>query len=262
MHTAALEAMGLAPEWTYEAIDVPSADFERLVLSLADQDFAGVNVTVPHKVAALDLADDASDGAREIGAANTLSFREGLVSATNTDATGVIEALPRRARGMRALVVGAGGSARAAVWALRGEEAEVFVWNRTAEKAESIASDLGVAVHAWPSEPSPFDLIVNATTVGMSDANPTSAEGSTAYGQGPPDLKTELPFADALRAATVVIDLVYGTNETSLARAAKLAGATYIDGFEVLVRQGAASLEGWVGTRPPLDVMRHAARKP
>ncbi len=78
MHTAALEEMGLSGGWTYESIDVAPADFESRVRSLPGQDFAGVNVTLPHKVAALSLADDASDAAREIGAANTLTFADGV----------------------------------------------------------------------------------------------------------------------------------------------------------------------------------------
>ena len=103
--------------------------------------YVGANVTVPHKQAALAIADDASEVAREIGAANTLSFRDGRIHADNTDAAGLIASLPEPPSGRRALVLGAGGSARAVVWALRDAGAEVEIWNRTAVRAESSRSD-------------------------------------------------------------------------------------------------------------------------
>ena len=131
MQNAALAELGLAPAWTYEAIEVAPAEFAALVGSLPARGFAGVNVTVPHKLAALALADTASAAASEIGAANTLSFRDGAVHADNTDAAGLIGALPEPPSGRRALVLGAGGSARAVVWALREAGADVSVWNRT-----------------------------------------------------------------------------------------------------------------------------------
>ena len=135
MQNAALAELGLAGEWSYEAIEVAPEGFEALVRSLAAEDFAGVNVTVPHKLAALAIADRASQAAGEIGAANTLSFNDGGIEAENTDATGLIAALPEPPAGRRALVLGAGGSARAAVWALRNAGAEVSLWNRTPAKA-------------------------------------------------------------------------------------------------------------------------------
>jgi hypothetical protein len=110
MQNAALAELGLAPEWSYEAIEVAPAEFEGLVAELArGGDFAGVNVTLPHKLAALALADDASPAARAIGAANTLSFQSGGIAAENTDAWGFLEALPAPPAGKRALVLGPGG---------------------------------------------------------------------------------------------------------------------------------------------------------
>ena len=141
MQNAALAELGLARKWSYEAIEVVPDHFAALVASLPDDDFAGVNVTVPHKLAALELADEASAAAREIGAANTLSFgRRGRVSADNTDAAGIIGGIGAPVEGMRTLVLGAGGSARAAIWALRNAGAQVSIWNRTRQKAESLAS--------------------------------------------------------------------------------------------------------------------------
>ena len=118
MQNAALEAVGLGGEWSYEAIEVSPDELGELVRSLPERGFAGANVTIPHKEAALELADEASPAAREIGAANTLSFDEGGVAADNTDAPGLLAALPRSPAGLSALVLGAGGSARAVAWAL------------------------------------------------------------------------------------------------------------------------------------------------
>jgi shikimate dehydrogenase len=128
MQTAALAALGLASDWTYEAIEVSADDFAGLVGRLPGEGFVGVNVTVPHKLAALELADHASDSARAIGAANTLTFTDGGVEAENTDARGLLDALDGPLRGRHALVLGAGGSARAAIWALREAGADVSVW--------------------------------------------------------------------------------------------------------------------------------------
>jgi shikimate dehydrogenase len=252
MQSAALAELGLAGEWTYEAIEVAPQRFAELVRSLPDQGFAGVNVTVPHKLAALAVADRASSAAREIGAANTLSFGGGAIAAENTDASGLIEALPGPARGLRALVLGAGGAGRACAWALREAGADVAIWNRAPERAADLARELGVE-HAREAES--FDLLVNATTVGLAQASAdTQAPNSS-------DLKPLPVSADALSERHVVVDLVYGPSPTPLAEAALSRGACLVDGIEILVRQGAASLRIWTGLEPPLETMRTAARE-
>ena len=169
MHSAALAEMGLG-QWSYEAIEVSPEGFEELVRSLPEQGFAGVNVTVPHKLSALAIADEATDAARGIGAANTLTFAGGRIQAENTDASAILAALPRPPEGMRALVMGAGGSARAAVWALQRAGADVNVWNRTPERAEALARELGVGLDTKAPQ-----ILVNATTVGLAGANRASA---------------------------------------------------------------------------------------
>jgi shikimate dehydrogenase len=257
MQNAALAELGLAGEWSYEAIEVAPEGFEALVRSLPEQGFAGVNVTVPHKLAALAVADSAAEAAREIGAANTLTFADGEIEAENTDAAGVIAALPESPEGKRALVLGAGGSARACVWALRDAGAEVSVWNRTAAKAESLATEFGIeqergAASGEPLSLDDYDLIGNCTTVGLSEA---SAAPASAAGLKPLPLR-----AASLRPAHVVVDLAYGPAPTPLVAAASDRGARVVDGLEVLVHQGAASLRIWTGLDPPLETMRAAAR--
>lgn len=249
MHSAALAELGLAEEWTYEAIEVAPDEFAERARSMAGDGFVGANVTVPHKLAALAIADEASRAARAIGAANTLSFRGDGIAAENTDATGFLDALQQRPGGKRALVMGAGGSARAVVWALVSHGAEVAIWNRTPERARVLAVEFGAEVTDAGSDDVDYEVVVNATTVGMGASS------------GEPAELQSLPLdADALGGNHVVVDLAYGANETELAHVARARGARVVDGLEVLVRQGAASLRIWTGLDPPVETMRRAAR--
>ncbi len=244
MHTAALTQLGLAERWSYEAIDLAPDELEPGVRALPERGFGGANVTVPHKGAALALADALSETAREIGAANTLSFEAGEIRADNTDAQGLLDALPGAPAGCRALVLGAGGAARAAVWALIREGAEVDVWNRTALRATHLCEELGGTPVAAP-EQGDYELIVNTSAAGL-------------HGEDPFE---QLPLGpDRFAAGQTVADLVYGERPSPLLVAAEAAGAAVIDGIEVLVRQGALSLQIWTGREPSLEVMRAAAR--
>src|ERR1700681_2582467 len=151
IHNAAFASLGMA-DWRYQRLPVPGERFAETPRALRPSGFAGATVTIPHKQAALALADEASATARAIGAANTLSLDgDGTISAENTDAPGLIAALGQSPRGMRVLILGAGGSARAAAWALReAGSQEVSVWNRTPERAVALARDLGVRAGAAP----------------------------------------------------------------------------------------------------------------
>jgi shikimate dehydrogenase len=244
MHSAALAELGLGEEWSYEAIEVAPDAFEPRVRAMPSDGFAGVNVTVPHKGAALSLADELSETAREIGAANTLIFAGGEVRAENTDAEGFLRSLPASPADKRALVLGAGGAARAVVWVLLREGAEVEVWNRTELRSQHLSEELGGATVEAPDQAA-YELIVNTTAVGLGGEDPFA----------------ELPLvADAFAATQTVVDMVYGGEPTALLRAAGAAGATTVDGIEILVQQGALSLETWTGRPAPLDTMRVAAR--
>jgi shikimate dehydrogenase len=245
MHNAAFDALGM--DWRYVALPVPAELFEETVRALPASGYAGANVTIPHKLLALDVADEASDAARGAGAANTLTFRDdGTIHADNTDTGGLLDALGEAPA--TALVLGAGGAARGAVWALREAGAGVAVWNRTAERATQLARDLGVTA-VGGVEPAAYDLVVNASSIGLdatlSDASALAALGLE--GQDPP---------------ATVCDLVYrgGGAPTPLESWARSGGARFVDGLEILVRQGARSFHIWTGIEPPLDVMRQAAR--
>jgi len=249
IHNAALAALGMAG-WRYQLLPVPPALFAETTRALGRSGFVGANVTIPHKQAALALATQASERAREIGAANTLAFAaDGEIVAENTDAPGLIAALGFSPRGMRALVLGAGGSARAAVWALREAGAgEVLVCNRTHSSAERLARELGVRA---VREPCPADLLVNCTRVGLEP----SASVEDALNQ------LRLGF-DQIGEYSYVIDMVYRQGSTPLLAAARAHGASTVDGLEILVAQGALSFELWTGRRAPVEVMRRAARAP
>jgi shikimate dehydrogenase len=242
MHNAALVAVGLEG-WRYQHLPLPPELFAEAVGALLAVGFAGINVTIPHKEAALALADDATATARAIGAANTLTFGpDGAVHADNTDAPGLIAALGDE-RPRTAVVLGAGGSARAVIYALAQIGASVKIWNRTAERARSLAGEFGAeAVQDLP----PADLLVNCTSVGLADPLRTFK-----------DLPVEV---DALGEYACVVDLVYRAGGTGLLREAKRTGSRAIDGIEILVRQGALSFERWTGRAAPLEIMRRAAR--
>jgi shikimate dehydrogenase len=243
MHAAAFAALGLSG-WRYQRLPVPPELFDETVRALPAAGFVGANVTIPHKEAALALADDADDVARAVGAANTLIFdRDGRIRAANTDAPGLIAALPLDPGGRTALVLGAGGSARAAAWAHKSAGvARVRVWNRTPQRARALAAELGVEA---VDRAQPSDFLVNCTAAGLSDPAATFKE---------------LPLrADDLSGFLCVADLVYGKEETALIAAARRQGCVVVDGLEVLVRQGALSFELWTGMAAPIDAMREGA---
>lgn len=255
MQTAALRELGLDREgWSYGALDVVPSRFDERVGGLAAAGYVGANVTIPHKEAALALADRSSERASSIGAANTLSFTGGEIVADNTDAPGFLAAMPRSPERMRALVLGAGGAARAVVWALEEAGARVEVVNRTRERAERLTEEIGgTAIDPGEVDLAATELLVNTTSIGL---------GS---GSGPADQARRLKVlgveVDQIEGLAICCDLVYGELRTGLTEAATKAGAYVIDGLEILVRQGAASFEIWTGRKAPLDVMRAAARE-
>jgi shikimate dehydrogenase len=254
MHNAALRALGM-DGWRYQLLPVPPERFPETVRALAPAGFVGANVTIPHKHAALALADSAGETARAIGAANTLAIvPDGAIAAENTDAPGFLAALGVSPRGMGAQVLGAGGSARAVVWALREAGArEVSVWNRTPERAVALARDLDVrAVRA----PEPAELLVNCTSVGIEPETADLKQSATE----PAGLNLlELTF-DQVGNYSHVVDLVYRSSPTSLLSAAHAHGAHTVDGLEILLAQGALSFALWTGVQPPIEVMRRALR--
>jgi shikimate dehydrogenase len=242
MHAAALAEVGLEG-WRYLKLPLPPELFAETVRALPAAGFRGVNVTIPHKAAALALADRASEAARTIGAANTLTFDDGAIVADNTDAPGLLAALPESPAGRTVLILGAGGAGRAAAWAMKAAEAaDVMVWNRDGERAVALAADLGARA---VSRPERAEIVINCTSVGLAD---------------PADTFKALPLrADELGAGSLVVDMVYRAGGTQLLEAARTRGARVLDGLEILVAQGAASFERWTGREAPREAMRVAA---
>jgi shikimate dehydrogenase len=198
-------------------------------------------VSLPHKQAVMALADLVTGHARAIGAANTLTARAGVLEADNTDWIGVVRTLEPLGpwRGKRATVLGAGGAARAVVYALRELGLEVGVVNRTRERAQALVAELGGRVAA-PDEP--WDLLVNATSVGMS----------------PDSGGTPLP-AELLRAGATVFDTVYRPLETRLLREARARGCRTQDGLAMLLHQAVEQIRLWSGKRAEIAPLREAA---
>jgi shikimate dehydrogenase len=249
MFAAAFAELGM-DDWAYQRLPIAPELFAPTVRSLGASGFVGANVTIPHKQSALALADGASEAARAIGAANTLSFGgAGTIEAENTDAPGLLGALARTggsAEGLSALVLGAGGSTRAAVWGLlHGGAREVSVWNRTPGRARVLAQEFGARA---VERPGAAELLVNCTSVGLQ----RSATEADALNQL--DLS-----ADQVGGYAYVIDLAYRDGSTPLLAAARRAGATTVEGREVLIAQGALSFERWTGRPAPLDAMRRGA---
>ena len=246
LHRAAFEDLGLAG-WESQQLPIPPDVFEETVRALPGNGFVGINVTIPHKEAALALADVATEAAVAVGAANTLTFSsDGSVTAANTDSPAiqavVEEHAARDGLPSSALVLGAGGSARAAIHALRASGVpHVAVWNRNVERAQSLVDSFEGTDLA--DSPEGFELLLNATPVGLVEG--TSPADVGLGGQFPKECK-------------ILIDLVYADGGTGLELVASESGVAFVDGLEILVRQGALSVEIWTGKRPSLEPLRLA----
>jgi shikimate dehydrogenase len=237
----------------YIPIGLSPEDLAEGLRSLPRLGFRGVNVTIPHKEAALALATEATSQAREIGAANTLTFGPGgRIHADNTDAYGFIANLRQEAPAWEAaagpaLVLGAGGAARAIVSALLAEGCpEVRVANRTRVRAEALRDHFGARLrpvdwHEASSAAGDVATLVNTTSVGMEDAEAV-----------PLDLA-------AVSAAALVTDIVYGAEPTPFVLAARARGLVAIDGLGMLLHQGVPGFERWFGRRPEVDASLRAA---
>jgi len=248
MHNAAFGALGL--DWAYVAFPVEPARVSGAVRGLAAAGVAGLNVTIPHKQAVLEDCSAVSDAAAAIGAANTL-VPDGVGGwrADNTDAPGFLRALdeaaPCELDGAPALVIGAGGAARAVVFALRQRGARVAVANRTRARAAELGDPVEFSRAALEEAARQSAVVVNCTSLGLHD---DAVPG-------------ELPL-DALGPGTVVVDVVYRPGGTAWLAAAEARGARCVDGLGMLLHQGAAAFVQWTGQEPPIGVMRAALLRP
>lgn len=253
MQQPALDALGIPA--TFELWHTLAADLPARVASLRAPDVLGANVTVPHKPGVMDHIDEVSPLARRAGAVNVIVHRDGRLSGDNTDihgfAVSLEEACPN-ARVRPALILGAGGAARAVVLALEAMGVDsIALANRNPERAESLAADLsptpirlvGTDQRSLVPELRRAAILVNATSLGWH-------RGETPI---PLDLLAALPRN------AIVVDLTY--RDTDLLEAARARGLATLDGLAMLVHQGARALELWTGREAPVSVMMDAARR-
>lgn len=254
LHNAALAALGL--DWIYVPFDVAPEDVAAAVEGVRAFNLVGVNVTVPHKEAVLPLLDVVDEDARRVGSVNTIHNVNGVLHGYSTDGPGFLrslEVLGEPARGRRALILGAGGSARAVAFALTGQGGQVQIANRTEARARELAERLNAhhpgaaSVVGWGDEADGFDLLVNTTSLGMApheDAMPAIPPGT-------------------FERDVLVYDLVYAPPETRLLARARQSGLRAVNGLGMLVAQGALSLSRWSGLSwdaLPLGIMEEAVR--
>jgi 3-dehydroquinate dehydratase/shikimate dehydrogenase len=242
MHNAAFAAARLDAVY----LPLPAADPEDFITFADALGISGASVTIPYKVAFMPLVQAYDDTARRIGALNTLRRNGDGWSATNTDASGFLRPLDERRvdlGGMRASILGSGGSARAVGVALASRGARLTVHARDRERAGRVASGVGAMVGAWPPRAGSWDLLVNCTPVGMH-----------------PRVE-ETPLDASLLSGDVVYDLVYNPLETRLLREAAAAGCRTIGGLDMLVAQAVEQFAWWTGQAPDAPLMRAAAVK-
>lgn len=239
MHGYWLKQLGI--DATYTPLDIAPDDIAGFFAGFRDAGWTGGNVTVPHKEAVIPHIDAIDDDARAIGAVNTLWWQDDRLIGGNTDAYGFMANLDDRAPGWdrgaeRAVVIGAGGATRAIVHGLTGRGMSVAVANRTEERARSLAAKFaGVTGHGMADLPgllAEADLLVNATSLGMS---------------GQPPLDVDLA---PLKSGAVVTDIVYAPLETGLLKSAAGRGHETVDGLGMLIHQGAEAFRRWFGILP------------
>jgi shikimate dehydrogenase len=264
MHNAAFASLGL--NWCYLAFEVDPKNLRAAIEGARVMGFAGLNLTVPHKLLAVDMVDELDASAKTWGAVNTIRFEvqspkpkvqssqpaEIRAIGFNTDADGLANSLRQdlavELRGAKVLLLGAGGAGRTAALKLATENvAELFLVNRTVSKAEEIAGEIkkqfpSVKVSTgYPK--TEMDLLLNATSLGLKPEDGSPLD--------------EKQFS--LKQARAVYDMIYQPAETKLLAAAKAAGCRTANGIGMLVQQGAKAFEIWTGQPAPVAVMRRAA---
>lgn len=249
MHNAAFAELGL--NWRYLAFEVDPKNLRAAIEGARAMNFAGLNLTVPHKLLALDMVDELDVSAKTWGAVNTIKFENGRAFGFNTDADGLVvslrEDLGVSLNGKKVLLLGAGGAGRTAALKLAAEQvAELFLVNRTASKAEEVATEIKRQFHnvrvtvGYPQ--GEMDLLLNATSLGLKPEDGSPLD--------------ETCFS--LKQTHAVYDMIYKPAETKLLAAAKAAGCKTANGIGMLVGQGAKAFEIWTGQTAPLAVMRRA----
>jgi len=236
MHNAAFRHMEL--DFCYIALDVHPSDLRAAVEGVRAMGFAGLNITVPHKEAIMPMLDKVDPEASFIGAVNTVVNSNGRLVGYNTDGRGFMRSLEEESvevKGKRVLLVGAGGAARAVSWYLAESGSDLFIYNRTPEKAAFLVNDLAInfrnVSHAEGlDELGDSDIVINSTSLGLKSDD-------------------SMPFdPSGLKAGAVVVDLIY--QDTPLIQAARQRGNKTVNGLGMLLWQGVLASELWTGQEP------------
>lgn len=240
MHNAAFRHAGVNAAYLAFRVN----DIRGAVAAVRALDIRGVSVTIPHKVSVMEHLDEVAPMAQEIGAVNTLINRDGRIVGYNSDSLGAVAALAEKVNlsEKSVAVLGAGGGARAVGFGVRAEGAAVTVVNRSAERGEALARDIGAEFRPLADfDPGRFDVLVNTTPLGMS-----------------PRVENTPVSGEALTPGTLVMDIVYNPRETRLLREAAARNCVTVDGLAMFVYQGAFQFELWTGENAPRSVMRAA----
>ena len=256
MHNAAFIQMGL--DYVYVPFKVKKEGLGQAIDGMRGLNIRGLSVTIPHKVAVIPLLDKLDPLVEKIGAVNTITNDDGVLTGSNTDAGGFLQALLARGiepKGKRIVILGAGGASRAISFILAERGAHLAILNRRLERAEALAGRLSSfspqevetmeLVEASLNEVLPAaDILVNTTSVGMS-----------------PDVSGTPVPAELLKSDLVVFDIVYNPMGTRLLKEAKTVGAETISGVDMFVWQGALAFERWTGEKAPVDLMKREVIK-
>ncbi|MQR95494.1 shikimate dehydrogenase [Fictibacillus phosphorivorans] len=248
MQTAAFQESGITG--TYEKKRVPSDELEKFVKFLKESNYAGCNITIPHKVAILPLLDEVDEEAKEIGAVNTVVNKGGKLIGYNTDGKGFLLGLKEKIKKplseLNVLLIGAGGAARSIAYALSKEAPNYLaIANRSEERLQSLLKDLnddrieGFSLQKAEEDLARFDVLINTTNAGMH-----------------PDTESIPLKLNTLKKDAVVSDIVYNPLTTRWLKEAEKKGATTDNGVSMLVMQGAMAFEKWTGTFPDTNNMK------
>jgi len=251
MHNAALNDLAL--DYVYLAFDVLTNDLEKAILGIKKGNIKGINVTIPHKEAIIPYLDELDPLSKQIGAVNTIKNEGGVLLGRNTDALGAKQALLDagfKIEGKKALILGAGGAARAISFALSEKSDEIFISNRTEERAIKLAKELQekAKIKATGKDMSEktlrtlaysVDILINTTPIGMYpkiDISPISK--------------------DFLNENLFVFDIIYNPLQTRLLKDAKETGSKILNGLDMFINQGALAFEWWTGKKPNVKLMK------
>lgn len=253
MHNAAFDSLGL--DYHYTLLPTKPEDLETLLTNFASRGFVGGNITMPHKQAVMSYLDEISEDARTIGAVNTIHVQDGKMIGHNTDWVGFLNALfeaRHNPAGMSVVILGAGGAARAAIFALaRAGVAQIIVINRTVSRGEQLTDEMArvfpacqITFQPLESEtlqavPNAIDLVVNATSVGME----------------PQDGLSVWPDDIPIPTEALYYDVIYKPSTTYFLQRAKTIGRPTLNGMGMVVHQGVAGFKIWTGKEPPVETM-------